>query len=252
MLQQVLPYVDFGVIIVTFLFSGIVVFNSYLKMKLHNGELDEYIGIPNWDFSTSWATTLTTVGALLGTLLTIPNFPSTSDLSGIKIQSGLSLFFGLLALIAPLIYTASAKHIPPEGKDDTAKNQGTIRMFLYTATLTTWAVSGELVTVGISLYALSIGFNSIPTLVVFGLVLLLALFYAYRYAYNSLYWTVKDVLADTANQRFSKYKKTPEFNHELDKPENFVNPRDFFNKLPEAEKAKAKSYQTTAKNWSLL
>ena len=97
-------------------------------MGLPANKLNERIGTPQWDFSKSWATTLTTVGALLSTVI------STPALSDIKMQSGLSLFFGLVVLIAPLMYTASAERLPtdPDVKNGTYQYQGTIRMFLIT------------------------------------------------------------------------------------------------------------------------
>src|SRR5579859_1070095 len=115
---------DIGVIIGTLIISSLLVYISYQKMGLPANKLNERIGTPQWDFSKSWATTLTTVGALLSTVI------STPALSDIKMQSGLSLFFGLVVLIAPLMYTASAKRLPadPSVKNGTYQYLGTIRM----------------------------------------------------------------------------------------------------------------------------
>ncbi len=133
-MKTVIASWDLGVIIVTFIISSLLVYKSYQKMGLPADILDERIGNPQWDFSKSWATTLTTVGAFLGTVI------STPSLSGINMQSGLSLFFGLVVLIAPLIYTASIERFPsdPNVKDGTYQYEGTIRMFLITCTLTVW------------------------------------------------------------------------------------------------------------------
>lgn len=245
---------DFGVIIGTLLLSLLVVYVSVRLLKLSREELNDYIGTPKWDFSNSWATTLTAVGALLGTLLTIPN---SSNVTGINLLSGLSLFFGLLALGAPLIYTALEKRLPPDphAEDNSFQYQGTIRLFIVSATLTVWATSGELVTVGTTIVVLlQGGFFSILTMVVFGIVLAAALFFACVYGYRSIQWTIEDVLAETISAQLSRYNEAHlEHNYASKKHEYLVNPREFLKThLDDSEKKNVTSYRPPAKNWSLL
>src|ERR1700736_1877403 len=68
--------------------------------------LTHCMGKPQWDFSKSWASSLTAVGALLGTILAAAGGGLTSN----KTNAGLNVFFGVLVLIAPLVYSATARY----------------------------------------------------------------------------------------------------------------------------------------------
>lgn len=235
---------DSIVIVVTLVISAFVVYTSYQRMGLPADTLNERIGNPHWNFSTSWATTLTTVGALLGTVIATPS------LSGIHMQSGLSLFFGLVVLIAPLMYTASTKRFPPDPnvKDGPYQYEGTIRMLLLTCLLTVWGVSGELVTVATTFYLLmQESFVSLLALILFGLFLLVAIVYAFRYAYRSIPWTIEDLQADkTTRQQAMQVRNKLSLSNEQPVPE------DAKAKLTEEERIQAKSYHPPLKNWTLL
>lgn len=234
---------DFGVIIGTLVISALLVYRSYRTMGLPKDKLNEHIGNPQWDFSKSWATTLTTVGAILGTVISTPSLQ-------INMQAGLNLFFGLVVLIAPLMYTASTDRFPPDPntKDGAYQYEGTIRMFLLTCMLTIWGVSGELVTVATSLYALMQGtFISLLTLIVFSLFLLLALVYTFYYAYRSIPWTIKDLLHDKeARQKAMRVRKKFPLNHDTLSLENEIE------RLTPEEINEAKEYHPPLKSWSLL
>lgn len=237
---------DSIVIVGTLVISSLVVYTSYQKMGLPADTLNERIGNPQWNFSTSWATTLTTVGALLGTVIATPS------LSGIQMQSGLSLFFGMVVLIAPLMYTASTKRFPPDpnAKDGAYQYEGTIRMLLLTCLLTVWGVSGELVTVATTFYLLmQESFVSLLALIIFGLFLLVALVYAFRYAYRSIPWTIQDLQADKTTRQLAIAMQV---RNKLSLSNEQPVPEDAKANLTEEERIQAKNYHPPLRNWSLL
>ncbi len=63
-----------AVIMTLLAYSSKYVRNQYAKKKKQkepfNYHLCDLMGTPTWSFTTSWATTITTIGAVLGTLLT--------------------------------------------------------------------------------------------------------------------------------------------------------------------------------------
>src|SRR5438874_1354013 len=79
------------------------------------------LGEINWSFSDSWASNLTALGALLGTILAasgvIPKGASPLSTRGL---AGLSLLFGFLVLLAPVLYSAFAR-VAPLLPDDTGE-----------------------------------------------------------------------------------------------------------------------------------
>jgi hypothetical protein len=108
------------------------------------------IGDTSWDFSKSWASNITVVGAILGTVLSAKILPTTPTVvvspNG---YTALSLLFGLLVVVAPLLFTALRSGTPdPKGP----KYQGYGWGFLLSSCVTLWAVIGELATVGLVLY----------------------------------------------------------------------------------------------------
>jgi hypothetical protein len=97
---------------------------------------DVYPG-PTWTFKDSWASSVTTAGAVLGTVLAASGF-LTDVLPGLStgLFVGVSLGYGLLALLAPVIYTALHKQSKP-----------IFGAVLVAGAITIWAVVGELVTI---------------------------------------------------------------------------------------------------------
>jgi hypothetical protein len=107
------------------------------------------LGPVNWDFSKSWASNLTVVGALLGTILAAGVLPDETAVTKAT-YAGLNLFFGILILVAPLAYVAMQREKQlTVGREVTEPQyRGTVFWFLAASTLTLWAVAGELGTVG--------------------------------------------------------------------------------------------------------
>jgi hypothetical protein len=111
--------------------------------------LDTPLGSAAWDPTKSWGSTLTVVGALLGTILSSKALPATTTVPAAT-YAGLNLFFGILIMIAPLTYAAMQrkKQVQLTAQVEEAQYQATVLWFLVYAALTLWAVSGELFTVG--------------------------------------------------------------------------------------------------------
>jgi hypothetical protein len=113
--------------------------------------LRKRLGPANWDFSKSWGSNVTVVGALLGTILAAGVLPEETTTVSKATYSGLNLFFGILVLIAPLIYVATekAKSVHRGTTVKEAQYQGFVWSFLLASLVTLWAAIGELVTVGL-------------------------------------------------------------------------------------------------------
>lgn len=110
-------------------------------------ELGGRLGPASWDFSKSWGSTLTAVGALLGTILSASVLPDTTSVPKAT-YAGLNLFFGALIVIGPFAYTAT-QGIKPVHRTRTVKEpqfQGYVWSFLLATAITLWAVLGELAT----------------------------------------------------------------------------------------------------------
>lgn len=177
----------------TFLLACVLILINYLQMRFGKGSFpfhltDGMIGKPKWDFSTSWATTLTAVSALLSTVL------AAGGLTNVESDMGLSLFFGMLVLIAPFAYNVLSKY--QENSDPKSEEaievQGYIWVFLLTSLLTLWAVCGELVTVMHVLSKLeSKNYLSVGVEVAFLLLLAVTIVCVCVYALRSIPQTVK-------------------------------------------------------------
>jgi hypothetical protein len=115
--------------------------------RLATVDVTNVLGPANWDYSQSWATSLTLVGALLGTVLGAGVLPDKLDLFTKAGYSAFNVLFGMLVLAAPLLYTA----LQTRGKDAAARKQyeGTIWAFGVASVATLWGVFGQLATVGL-------------------------------------------------------------------------------------------------------
>jgi len=164
-----------------------------LTFRVANCGLTNRLGPANWDFSKSWGSNLTVVGALLGTILAAGALPDTTSLSK-QTYAGLNLLFGVLILVAPLVYTATQTPVSVN-RTKTLKEpqyQGYVVSFLIASAITLWATLGELATVTLlfneirtarSLPAASVGL----LIAVVGVSAALLCFYAWR----SLKWIIE-------------------------------------------------------------
>lgn len=95
-----------------------------------------------WSFSESWASNITAVGAVLGTVLAAGDFIDDS-LSGLSLTGfvGLSLLFGFVALFAPMIFSAFFRN-----------GKATYVGLILSAYVTCFALVGQLSTLAIMLH----------------------------------------------------------------------------------------------------
>ena len=105
-------------------------------------------GPANWDYSESWATSLTLVGALLGTVLGAGVLPDNLDLFSKAGYAGFNVLFGMLVVVAPLVYAAGQRRIK-DSEDKKQQYQGTTLAFALASIVTLWGVFGELATIGL-------------------------------------------------------------------------------------------------------
>lgn len=117
---------------------------------LTTDRLRKRMGPTNYDFSASWASTITVVGALLGAILAANNVvPPQTRYLGHSTYAALSLVFGVLVVLAPFVYRATSVPVPVTDKyglTDT-QYQGFVAGFLAATLLTVWGVVGEVVTI---------------------------------------------------------------------------------------------------------
>lgn len=97
---------------------------------------------PKWEF-TSWATTLTALGAAFGTVLgsaTFPEFPE--NISSAELVN-LNILFGVLVLIGPFLFEALRGYDFQQNPPRTEWT-GTNRTMLIASSFTLWAVLGQM------------------------------------------------------------------------------------------------------------
>jgi hypothetical protein len=100
------------------------------------------MGGPQWNFSTSFATNFTVLGGILGSALAssaLPEFPRLMTKSSYIV---LTLMFALITGVAPILYNVSCQRGP-------SGLQGRVWLFLGSASITIWAVFGQLLTLAL-------------------------------------------------------------------------------------------------------
>ena len=113
--------------------------------------------MPEFDFSKSSASTLTVVGALLGTAIAAGVLPEDTGSPSKEAFTALNLLFGVGVVVAGVVYAA----LPNK-----------MWAFLVAATITMWAVFGELLTLFQLVDALGQGHGFTGLAVVFFRILL--------------------------------------------------------------------------------
>ena len=152
-----------------------------------NGEL----GSVKWDFSGSWATNLTTVGAILGTVTAAGVLPAEGQLFGAEDMAGLSVFFGVLAVLSGLVYTVASRMVVADGEP---ARQGYVRPFLVAAGITVAAVVGELTTLAVLLVDAAMQGSAVTIAVALLVLLAVAAFLVLRHAWVTIGWTLTNLV----------------------------------------------------------
>lgn len=148
------------------------------------------MGSAEWDFSSSWATTLTTVGAILGTILSAEVLAGDKSLTFVS----LNLLFGVIVVVAGLVYSAfrTLELVDSETDEDEKQIQGYVGFFVIACVLTLWAVVGELLTILALLHAIDDA-NALSSLVLtlFAAFIWLALVCALIYTWQAMRSTLE-------------------------------------------------------------
>ncbi len=154
-------------------------------------DLTDEMGPAAWDFSQSWASTLTLAGALLASILAETSVvPETPEYLGRAAYGGLSILFGAISLLAPLLYTASKK-IKLTGDTKKPRYVGIVENFLLASGLSIWAAYGQLFTVALLLLEVEAA-NSLPDSIIplFAVLIVVAVVSLWLYAWRSIRWIV--------------------------------------------------------------
>jgi hypothetical protein len=115
------------------------------------------VGPLNFDFSKSFASNLTVLGAILTAVLGAKLLPEQSGTTGkdvVMSQNGytsLSLLFAILVIVGPFIYVALRTGVRL-GTDGGAVGNGRGFAFLLATLLTVWGAIGQMATVGLIFY----------------------------------------------------------------------------------------------------
>ena len=129
--------------------AAVVTLSGWFRSRAGTAALKKAIGDPTWDFSKSWASNVTVVGAILGTVLSAKILPAATVVVSANGYTALSLLFGALVVLAPLLFVASRSG-KPDAKGPVYTGHGWA--FLLASLVTLWGVIGQLVTVGLVLY----------------------------------------------------------------------------------------------------
>jgi len=164
-----------GLVIAAFVFALVLTILSVRSVPKLNwvGRM----GAPKWDLKESWASTLTAVGAILATALSTPALLPKESAGISKSEfSSLSLLFATLTIIGAFTYNATrrAKVTHSEVGVNQVQYQGYVWSFTVATIMTLWAVSGQLMTLFLLLWNLSLqGSMSSFVAVVFQLLLVM-------------------------------------------------------------------------------
>jgi len=109
--------------------------------------LTDRVGPASWDFSRSWGSNLTVIGALLGTIISAGVLPRDSSVSK-ETFAALNLLFAALIVLGPFIYNATRTRVDARRSAVIAEPQfqGFVWSFLVATAITLWAVLGEIAT----------------------------------------------------------------------------------------------------------
>jgi hypothetical protein len=188
-----------GVIFVPLIFAALFICARWALLDVKEAKLTHRLGPANWDFSGSWASTLTVLGALAGTILSAGVLPEETERLTKASYTALNLIFGILIVFAPVVYAATRRPkettLRPGDPDDEGKDiqyQGFVWSFLVASGLTIWAVVGEMATIGLLLAELH-GEKSISTEALYVLwgVLGAAALVVLHYSWNTIRWMIE-------------------------------------------------------------
>jgi hypothetical protein len=171
-------------------------------------KLSDPLGEVEWSFTESWASMLTAVGALLGTILATSGIiPEDAEPLPSKALTGMNLFFGALVVIAPLLFSAAQNVEAPKANDQGPRYRGAVWGFLLACLLTIWGVLGELGTLFLLLREIEAGFFNELVMWLFTAVLGAAVVAVFVYSVKRIVATInwkpaEGLVADPGRRRW--------------------------------------------------
>jgi hypothetical protein len=153
------------------------------------------LGSVRWDFGRSWATNITTVGAILGTVTAAGLLPQTGRSLVPGEVAGLSVFFGLLAVLSGFVYTVLSR--PVLDLDEPAR-QGWVLPFVIAAGMTIVAVVGELTTLVLLLVDGALAGSNVEIAVALLFLVVAAGGLVLVYAWSTMGWTLVHLVTPPA------------------------------------------------------
>jgi hypothetical protein len=132
----------------SFLVAAWIVFvHCWFRMPHRFKIFGRTMGSVGWDFSKSWASNLTAVGAVVAAVLSASILPENTRYISSDGYTILSLEFGIMVVVAPFVYSATQLAKVQKGKEPAYK--GHVWAFLIACVVTLWGVIGELGTSGL-------------------------------------------------------------------------------------------------------
>jgi hypothetical protein len=156
-------------------------------------ELGSVVGNVGWDFDKSWATSVTTIGAVLGTVASAGLLPEEPELLSKESAAGLTLLFGVIAVLAPFLYIATARL--SKDADGAMQVDGYFLFFLISSFVTTVAVFGELATLSVLLLDGLVHDRPLDAIVPLGVFVAIAALLIAVYVTRSIWW-IADTFVD--------------------------------------------------------
>jgi hypothetical protein len=202
------------------------------RLRTPGIRLRSRIGGATWSFKDSWSSTLTAVGAILGTVLAVGGL--IKDESAKSDFAVNNLFFGVVIIVAVLLYNATRSELPVSkdmsGNEKTSQEpggdtqyKGWVWALLVACWFILWATLGQLWTLFRLLHYISHAESSIPQLlyVAFTILLVVSAVLSYLYVVKSVPWTIKNQFSeDEKKEQKEKLKKgqKPDFEHGRERP----------------------------------
>lgn len=181
---------------IAFVSAFLIVVICYLFLRKNQYYLSELMGKGQWEFSKSWATNITILGSLFCTII-------AQDTDDALKYAGLSVFFGVLVVVSPLVYNAASQPHPKHNAsgDEEIQYLSPLWAFLISAALTLWAVLGQLATVITLLTSVALKTSlsySVTSVLLVCMVLVTVL--VVIYAFKTIVWTVREQVSPQAKQ----------------------------------------------------
>jgi hypothetical protein len=200
-LQGPMPVVVFALVV------GLAIVIVRVLMLRGRYPANGKLGGVRWDFASSWATNITTVGAILGTIVAGGILPEQGLLLSAGEIAGLSLAFGTVAVLAGFFYTVFQQ--PVVLADGEPVRQGYVRPFLIAAAATVVAVIGELATLSLLLVDAWLQGTDAGLVLILLILVLVATALVLRHVWSTIGWTLLNLVTAQPALRAGPGERAP-------------------------------------------